>query len=128
MSLSFCEIDKLFMLCPLQVVSQFRDARTDRVRFFIVVLFDLTVVSSTFTIHEVISMLEGEESFEAADIFIEPPPVDALTDEDIADKDDGGTTDNLNGRQLAASAAVTFLRQGLRTHYAPHTCSCIVNL
>ena len=37
-SLSFCVIDKLFMLCPLQVVSQFRDARTDRVGVFIVVL------------------------------------------------------------------------------------------
>ena len=64
-------------------------------------------------------MLEDEGNFEAADIFIEPPPVDALTDEDCADEDNGGTIDNLNGRQLAASA-VTVLRQGLRTHYAPH--------
>ena len=63
-------------------------------------------------------MLEDEGNFEAADIFIEPPQV-ALTDEDSADEDDGGTIDNLNGRQLAASA-VTVLRQGLRTHYAPH--------
>ena len=65
-------------------------------------------------------MLEDEGNFEAADIFIEPPPVDALTDEGSADEDDGWTIDNMNGRQLAAPAAVTVLRQGVRTHYAPH--------
>ena len=48
------------------------------------------MVSRTFTVHELISMLEDEGNFEAADIFIEPPPVDALTDEDSADEDDGG--------------------------------------
>lgn len=34
------------------------------------------------------------------EIFIEPPEAAVLTDEDSAEEDDGGTLDNLNGRQL----------------------------
>lgn len=63
-------------------------------------------------------MLEEDGTFETANIYIDPPPLDELTDEDSAEEDDGGTVDNLNGRQLSAAAEVTVLRQGIRTQYA----------
>ena len=41
-------------------------------------------------------------------IFTEPPEVAVLTDEDLADEDNGGLIDNLSGRQLRARAQVVF--------------------
>ncbi|KAG5895313.1 hypothetical protein JTB14_029146 [Gonioctena quinquepunctata] len=37
---------------------------------------------------------------EVAEVFIEPPESHVLTDEDSADKDEGGLADNLCSRQL----------------------------
>lgn len=34
------------------------------------------------------------------EIFVEPPDSNILTDEDSAEEDEGGTLDNLSGRQL----------------------------
>jgi hypothetical protein len=67
------------------------------------------------TVHDVISMLEEDNAFQTADIFLEPPPVDELTDEDSGEEDGGGTIDNLNRHQLAASVDVTITRGGART-------------
>ena len=47
-------------------------------------------------VHEVLSMLEDVGEFEEASIYIEPSPVAAITDEDSADEDEGGTYSNLN--------------------------------
>lgn len=63
----------------------------------------LLIFFRTFTVHDVISMLEEEEPFEAANIYIDPPPLDELTDENSAEEDEGGTVDNLNGRQLTTA-------------------------
>ena len=41
-------------------------------------------------------MLEDVGEFEEASIYIEPSPVAAITDEDSADEDEGGTYSNLN--------------------------------
>ena len=54
-------------------------------------------------------MLEESNSFTRADIFIEPPPVDPLTDEDSGDEDEGPAAENLNGRQLSALATATVI-------------------
>ena len=43
-----------------------------------------------FNINEVLDMLEEEGTFQHANIYIEPPPVDELTDEDSGDEDEGG--------------------------------------
>ena len=50
----------------------------------------------TFNVHEVLSMLEDVGEFEESSIYIEPSPVAAITDEDSADEDEGGTYSNLN--------------------------------
>lgn len=39
-------------------------------------------------------------------IYIAPPEPSALTDEDSGDEDEGGTFDNLSGRQLMAQAEI----------------------
>lgn len=50
-----------------------------------------------FTLQEALEMAYINDTDE---IFIEPPDAAVLTDEDSAEEDDGGTLDNLNGRQL----------------------------
>lgn len=62
-----------------------------------------------FNVNEVLDMLEDSGDFSRADIYIEPPAVDELTDEDSGDEDCGGTIQNLNGRQLAARASATVI-------------------
>ncbi|KAL3266503.1 hypothetical protein HHI36_010673 [Cryptolaemus montrouzieri] len=52
--------------------------------------------------------LELVYSEDVDSIFIEPPEADVLTDEDSGDLDAEGMIDNLSGRQLRASAEVTF--------------------
>ena len=52
-------------------------------------------------------MLEDETDFQRADIHIEPPPVDSLTDEDSADEDSEVVINNLPGRVLQEPAHVT---------------------
>ena len=60
-------------------------------------------ISNGFTLQEGLDILfevEDELKSSAEDIFIEPPAVHILTDEDSGDEDGGGTIDNLAGRQL----------------------------
>ena len=61
----------------------------------------------TFNVHEILSMLEDDGTFEQADIFIEPPEFEADTDEDSGEEDGVGAPSNLNRNQLSASASVT---------------------
>lgn len=60
-------------------------------------------------------MLEDENDFQRADIHIEPPPVDDVTDEDSGDEDEVVAVNNLPGRQLSEPASVMIVRQDERT-------------
>lgn len=64
--------------------------------------------------HDVICMLEDDNGFHLADIFLDPPPPDQLTNEDSNEECGGITVDNLNGRQLSAGVEVT-ITGGVRT-------------
>ncbi|XP_060552737.1 piggyBac transposable element-derived protein 3-like [Ruditapes philippinarum] len=63
-----------------------------------------------YTVNEIISMLEDEGNFERADIHVQPPPVDELTDEDSASEDEEVGYNNLSGRQLDQQATATVIR------------------
>lgn len=62
---------------------------------------------------EILEELQVDESegLEVRDIFIEPPDPNALSDEDSANEDEGGTIDNLSSRQLAANAEVVYTNE-----------------
>ena len=63
-----------------------------------------------YTVNEIISMLDDEGGFERADIHLQPPPVDELTDEDSASEDEEVGYNNLSGRQLDQPASATIIR------------------
>ncbi|XP_060598151.1 piggyBac transposable element-derived protein 3-like, partial [Ruditapes philippinarum] len=63
-----------------------------------------------YTVNEIILMLEDEGNFERADIHVQPPPVDELTDEDSASEDEEVGYNNLSGRQLDQQATATVIR------------------
>ena len=60
-------------------------------------------------------MLEDDADFQRADIHIEPPPVDPLTDEDSADEDSEVVIDNLPRRVIREQAVVTLVNPDGRT-------------
>ena len=60
-----------------------------------------------FNVNEVLDILEEDVTFQQTDVYIQPPPVDELTDEDSGDEDEGAAIQNLNGRQLSARATAT---------------------
>lgn len=62
-----------------------------------------------YTVHEVISMLEEDDDFMQANIYIAPPGDPACSDEDSADEEHV-TIDNLPRRQLQAEAEATVVR------------------
>lgn len=68
-----------------------------------------------FTVNEVIDMLEDDDLFQRADIFLDPPEVDELTDEDSGEEDGECAVHNLSGRQLTASATATIVGLSGRT-------------
>ena len=78
-------------------------------------ILTLSFVFRVFNVHEVLSMLEDDDTFDQADIFIEPPPVREETDEDNGEEDGEGVPSNLNWNQLSAGASVTVLRAGVRS-------------
>ena len=49
---------------------------------------------------------EPDSDTKIAEVFIEPPESHVLTDEDSADKDEGGLADNLSSRQPAPGAEI----------------------
>ncbi|KAK6173776.1 hypothetical protein SNE40_017176 [Patella caerulea] len=62
------------------------------------------------SVHEALDrILDDEDDLNWADIFIQPPEENELTDSDSADEDGiGATINNLSGRQLSAGCSVTF--------------------
>ena len=58
------------------------------------------------TVHDVLAILEEEEFFTQADVYITPPGDGNDTDKDSADEE-GGIVDNLSGRQLNSTAVAT---------------------
>ena len=70
----------------------------------------LLVFYRKFTVNEVVSMLEDDDSFQRADIHILPPTVAELTDEDSGSENEDVSVDNLPGRQLDQPATVTVIR------------------
>ena len=68
----------------------------------------LNVWCRYLTCHNVLSALEEEETSATAIVYIELND-GGITDEDSADKDDGGIVDNLLGNQLNAVAEAVLL-------------------
>ncbi|GBM01841.1 hypothetical protein AVEN_218962-1 [Araneus ventricosus] len=48
------------------------------------------------------------ENSDLVDIYIEPPDVAVVSDEDSAEEDEGGLTDNLSGRQLRVNVEISW--------------------
>ena len=63
------------------------------------------------TVHEVLAKLEEDPEFWEADVYICPPDNRNVTDEDSADEE-GGTVNNLSGKQLDAVAIATVKSHG----------------
>ena len=57
-----------------------------------------------FSLMDVVDILIGDEprDLDISGVYITPPPVNMNSDEDSASEDEGGTIDNLTGRQLRA--------------------------
>lgn len=62
-----------------------------------------------YSVHEVITMLENDENFWEANVYICPPTDPNCSDGDSADEE-LGTIDNLSRNQLAAEGEATVLR------------------
>ncbi|XP_074042655.1 uncharacterized protein [Leptinotarsa decemlineata] len=71
-----------------------------------------------FTLQEALDMVYLDNIEE---IFIEPPDSNALSDEDSATEDDGGTLDNLSGRQLQSKVEIKFANSTERLTSKNHT-------
>lgn len=66
--------------------------------------------------NQALTLLEDDDAFDQANVYIEPPQVNEDTDEDSGDDEaHQATTANLNRNQLLASASVTIMRHGIRT-------------
>lgn len=76
--------------------------------YFIIILRD------GLCLQEVLDILEDNND-DIQDIFIEPPDVSQLTDEDSGDDDGGGLIDNLSGKLLTSRAEVRFHSQNINT-------------
>lgn len=66
------------------------------------------ILEPGLTVKEVLDILFGEENENIEEVFMAPPDPNILTDEDSADEEEGGTPDNLSGKQLLADAEVRF--------------------
>ena len=65
-----------------------------------------------YTVSEVVAMLEEDDSFSSANIYIDPPDNPNNSDEDSGDEDSGGNMDNLSGPQLRAGAELKMTVHG----------------
>ena len=66
-------------------------------KVFIIVI---TFICRRFNLDKVLSMEDSEQALERADIHIESPPLDDVTDEDSGFEDGNVSMNNLPGRQL----------------------------
>ena len=71
------------------------------------------LVCIRYKLAEVISMLEADDEFQSADIFILLPKDPTRSDEDSGPEDDEGDIDNLTGNQLRADAEATITVSGV---------------
>ena len=53
-----------------------------------------------------ILMKDKQRDYDISGVYITPTPVIMDSDEDFASKDEGGTIDNVTGRQLSAGAEI----------------------
>ncbi|GBP22951.1 hypothetical protein EVAR_95351_1 [Eumeta japonica] len=60
-------------------------------------------VNQNFRQSKPLSILKEDDDVEPQQVFIEPPDLAVLSDEDSADEDQGGFINNLTGRQLGAN-------------------------
>ncbi|XP_046408944.1 piggyBac transposable element-derived protein 3-like [Ischnura elegans] len=63
-----------------------------------------------------------DDNIDFDEIYIEPPVVTELSDEDSADEDSGGKVDNLSGRQLRANAEVVVRKSGQESGMSQEIC------
>ena len=63
----------------------------------------------TYTVSEVVSMLEADDNYASASVTLMPPDGD-VSEIDSGDEDSGGDINNLSGAQLRAGAEVTIRR------------------
>jgi hypothetical protein len=82
------------------------------------------VCNNRLTVNEVLAQLEDDEKFWQADIYISPPDNGAATDEDSADEE-GGTVNNLSGKQLNSSAVATVQIGGERVILGLKRCNSV---
>jgi len=68
------------------------------------ICFKLLLFCGRYKLHEVIAMLEEDDNFVGADVYITPPRQGEVTDENSEPEDDGGTVDNLARDQLQSTA------------------------
>jgi len=64
------------------------------------------VLTFRFSVHEVLAQLEADKEFWDGKVYITPPDNGSVTDEDSADEE-GGTVNNLSGKQLECPAVAT---------------------
>jgi hypothetical protein len=67
----------------------------------------LLILMRRYTVNEVLSLLENGdeiEEFSSANIYINPPHLNALSDEDSGPEDGDGLIENLSGAQLSSEA------------------------
>ena len=68
----------------------------------------LFLIFSGITLNEALNLLEDEKG--TCDLFIEPPDVAELTDEDFGDKEEFFAA-NLTGNQFCAAAEIKYHKQ-----------------
>ena len=88
-SFSFFITIVVLWIFNLKTLSSYEDARHEWVQVFCTLFFvtyDL-FFNRYFNVNEVLDILENSGAFQSADIFIEPPPANELTDEDSGDED-----------------------------------------
>ena len=64
----------------------------------------------SFSLHQVLDMIDADD-YTAADIFITPPDVSELTDEDSGEEDGSGLVDNLNRNMLNVEAEAVIVNK-----------------
>ena len=79
------------------------------VQYFVFFCHQLFTRVCRYTVHDVVTMLENDDNFKSAEIYISPP-ADSDSDEDSGSEDSGGIADNLPSNMLLAVAHMTIHR------------------
>ena len=90
--------------------SSYEDARHERVQVFYTAKYGcFWFVCRRLHENQVIDIFDDARGFERADTFIEPPPVDCMTNENSGEEDWECEIHYLNDRQLAACAKANII-------------------